>query len=105
MHLPTAVAGIALTYLTIPEGWVSRIFANVGIKIAYTWIGITVALVFIGIPFVCQVYSRFLKRLKKSMREAAAMFGASVLYLFSVIFLKPSGTYSRFYHGFCEVYR
>jgi sulfate transport system permease protein len=50
--LPTAVAGIALTHLTVPEGWVGSIFAKAGIKIAYTRIGITVALVFIGIPFV-----------------------------------------------------
>ena len=50
--LPTAVAGIALTHLTIPEGWVGQIFSKIGVKIAYTRIGITVALVFIGIPFV-----------------------------------------------------
>jgi sulfate transport system permease protein len=50
--LPTAVAGISLTHLTVKNGWVGSIFARFGISIAYTRIGITVALVFIGIPFV-----------------------------------------------------
>ena len=85
--LPTAVAGIALTHLTIPEGWVGRIFANVGIKIAYTRIGITVALVFIGIPFVVRSVQPVLEKVEKEYEEAAAMFGASrTRILFSVIF-------------------
>ena len=50
--LPTAVAGIALTSLTADGGLVGKYFARFGIKIAYTKIGITVALVFVGIPFV-----------------------------------------------------
>lgn len=50
--LPTAVAGISLTHLTVQNGWIGSIFAKVGIEIAYTRIGITAALVFIGIPFV-----------------------------------------------------
>ena len=85
--LPTAVAGIALTHLTIPEGWVGRIFANVGIKIAYTRIGITVALVFIGIPFVVRSVQPVLEKVEKEYEEAAAMFGASrTRIFFSVIF-------------------
>ncbi len=85
--LPTAVAGIALTHLTIPEGWVGRIFANVGIKIAYTRIGITVALVFIGIPFVVRSVQPVLEKVEKEYEEAAAMFGASLTRIFfSVIF-------------------
>ncbi len=85
--LPTAVAGIALTHLTIPEGWVGRIFANVGIKIAYTRIGITVALVFIGIPFVVRSVQPVLEKVEKEYEEAAAMFGASrTCIFFSVIF-------------------
>ena len=50
--LPTAVAGISLTSLTSDKGLVGSFFANFGIKIAYTRIGITVALIFVGIPFV-----------------------------------------------------
>lgn len=85
--LPTAVAGIALTHLTIPEGWVGRIFANVGIKIAYTRIGITVALVFIGIPFVVRSVQPVLEKVEKEYEEAAAMFVASrTCIFFSVIF-------------------
>ena len=85
--LPTAVAGIALTHLTIPEGWVGRIFANVGIKIAYTRIGITVALVFIGIPFVVRSVQPVLEKVEKEYEDAAAMFGASRTHIFfSVIF-------------------
>lgn len=85
--LPTAVAGIALTHLTIPEGWVGRIFANVGIKIAYTRIGITVALVFIGIPFVVRSVQPVLEKVEKEYEEAAAMFGASrTRIFFGVIF-------------------
>ena len=85
--LPTAVAGIALTHLTIPEGWVGRIFANVGIKIAYTRIGITVALVFIGIPFVVRSVQPVLEKVEKEYEEAAAMFGAArTCIFFSVIF-------------------
>ena len=82
-----SVAGIALTHLTIPEGWVGRIFANVGIKIAYTRIGITVALVFIGIPFVVRSVQPVLEKVEKEYEEAAAMFGASrTRIFFSVIF-------------------
>ena len=85
--LPTAVAGIALTYLTIPEGWVGRIFANVGIKIAYTWIGITVALVFIGIPFVVRSVQPVLEKVEKEYEDGAAMFRAyRTRIFFSVIF-------------------
>ena len=81
--LPTAVAGIALTHLTIPEGWVGQIFS----KIAYTRIGITVALVFIGIPFVVRSVQPVLEKVEKEYEEAAAMFGASrTRIFFSVIF-------------------
>lgn len=83
--LPTAVAGIALTHLTIPEGWVGRIFANVGIKIAYTRIGITVALVFIGIPFVVRSVQPVLEKVEKEYEEAAAMFGASRTRIFFIV--------------------
>lgn len=85
--LPTAVAGIALTHLTTPDGWVGSIFAKAGIKIAYTRIGITVALVFIGIPFVVRSVQPVLEKVEKEYEEAAAMFGASHIHtFFSVIF-------------------
>ena len=85
--LPTAVAGIALTHLTITEGWVGQIFSKIGVKIAYTRIGITVALVFIGIPFVVRSVQPVLEKVEKEYEEAAAMFGASrTRIFFSVIF-------------------
>lgn len=85
--LPTAVAGIALTHLTVPEGWVGRIFAGAGIKIAYTRIGITIALVFIGIPFVVRSVQPVLEKVDREYEEAAAMFGASrTQTFFQVIF-------------------
>jgi sulfate transport system permease protein len=85
--LPTAVAGIALTHLTVPEGWVGKIFAKAGIKIAYTRIGITVALVFIGIPFVVRSVQPVLEKVEKEYEEAAAMFGASRVQIFFRVIL------------------
>lgn len=53
--LPTAVAGIALTYLYSDKGWIGSVFAEWGMKIAYTRIGIIIAMIFVGIPFVVKV--------------------------------------------------
>lgn len=75
--LPTAVAGIALTSLTADTGMIGSIFAKFGIKIAYTRIGIVVALVFIGIPFVVRAVQPVLEKLDSSYEEAATVLGAS----------------------------
>ena len=64
--LPTAVAGIALTSLTADTGLIGKFFARFGIHIAYTRIGITVALVFIGIPFVVRTVQPVLEKLDPS---------------------------------------
>lgn len=74
--LPTAVAGIALTSLTSDEGLAGSFFARFGIKIAYTRIGITVALIFIGIPFVVRSVQPVLEKLDGSYEEAAMVLGA-----------------------------
>lgn len=74
--LPTAVAGISLTHLTVENGWVGRIFAKAGIQIAYTRIGITVALVFIGIPFVVRAVQPVLEKIDLQYEEAAHILGA-----------------------------
>ncbi len=75
--LPTAVAGISLTHLTTVNGWVGRIFFNLfGIKIAYTRIGITTALVFIGIPFVVRAVQPVLEKVDHECEEAAMLLGA-----------------------------
>lgn len=74
--LPTAVAGMALTYLTSDAGWIGSFFSKFGIKIAYTRIGITVALVFVGIPFVVRAVQPVLEKLDPSYEEAAGVLGA-----------------------------
>jgi sulfate transport system permease protein len=77
--LPTAVAGIALTALYGPSGWIGRWFEAVGIKIAYTPLGITLALVFVGLPFVVRVVQPVLAEVERELEEAAATLGASRL--------------------------
>jgi len=74
--LPTAVAGIALTTIYAPTGWVGKLFQPLGIKIAYTPIGITIALIFIGLPFVVRTVQPVLQDLEKDVEEAAVMLGA-----------------------------
>lgn len=80
--LPTAVAGIALTALTSDQGLVGKFFAQFGIKIAYTKIGITVALVFVGIPFVVRAVQPVLEKLDASYEEAAGVLGAKPFTIF-----------------------
>ena len=75
--LPTAVAGISLTSLTADTGLIGGFFVKFGVKIAYTRIGITVAMVFIGIPFVVRAVQPVLEKLDQSYEEAAAVLGAS----------------------------
>ncbi len=74
--LPTAVAGIALTALYVPAGWVGSLFAPYGIAIAYTPVGIWIALVFIGMPFVVRTVQPVLEDLSREVEEAAATLGA-----------------------------
>ncbi|WP_298770516.1 sulfate ABC transporter permease subunit CysT [uncultured Fibrobacter sp.] len=85
--LPTAVAGIALTALTADTGLVGGFFANFGIKIAFTRIGITVALVFIGIPFVVRAVQPVLEKLDPAYEEAAGVLGASRTRIFWKVIL------------------
>jgi sulfate transport system permease protein len=75
--LPTAVAGIALTSLYAENGWIGRGLALVGIRVAFTPLGIFVALVFIGLPFVVRTVQPVLEDLDKEMEEAAASLGAN----------------------------
>ena len=80
--LPTAVAGISLTYLYSDKGWIGAAFSQVGIKIAYTRIGITIAMIFIGIPFVVRTVQPVLEKLDRQYEEAASMLGAGRTYTF-----------------------
>ncbi len=85
--LPTAVAGISLTHLTTANGWVGAFFAKFCVTIAYTRLGITVALVFIGIPFVVRSVQPVLEKFDRQYEEAAAILGANRLVTFwKVIF-------------------
>jgi sulfate/thiosulfate transport system permease protein len=74
--LPTAVAGIALTTLYASNGWIGSYLDPLGIKISYTWVGITVALIFIGLPFVVRTVQPVLDDLEVEVEEAAASLGA-----------------------------
>lgn len=75
--LPTAVAGITLTTLYAENGWIGQIFAKWGIKISYTPLGIIIALIFIGLPFVVRTVQPVLEDLNPELEEAAASLGAS----------------------------
>ena len=77
--LPTAVAGIALAALYGPEGWIGAPLARLGIKVAYTPLGILVALVFVGLPFVVRSVQPLVADLDGELEEASATLGASRL--------------------------
>lgn len=94
--LPTAVAGISLTYLTTDSGWIGSFFAKFGIQIAYTRLGITFALIFVGIPFVVRSIQPVLEKLDPSYEEAASVLGASRTRIFwKVIFPEVYRPYVR----------
>jgi sulfate transport system permease protein len=75
--LPTAVAGIALTSLYAKNGWIGHLLEPLGIKIAFTPIGIIIALIFIGLPFVVRTVQPVMEEIRKEVEEAAATLGAN----------------------------
>jgi len=85
--LPTAVAGITLTTLYSQNGWIGKIFDVFHIKIAFTPLGIIVALTFIGLPFVVRMVQPVLQNMEKEVEEAAASLGASRLQIFGKVVL------------------
>jgi sulfate/thiosulfate transport system permease protein len=85
--LPTAVAGIALTSLYAKNGWIGGLFDDYGIRIAFTPLGIIIALTFIGLPFVVRTVQPVLQDLEKDVEEAAASLGASRRQTFSKVIL------------------
>src|SRR5437763_633086 len=74
--LPTAVAGIALTALYSDTGWIGGLLAPLGIRVAYTPLGILVALIFVGLPFVVRTVEPVLRELDGELEAAAALLGA-----------------------------
>lgn len=75
--LPTAVAGIALTSLYAPTGWIGQYLEPLGIQVAYTPLGITLALIFIGLPFVVRTVQPVLSDVETELEEAASALGAT----------------------------
>jgi len=74
--LPTAVAGIALTALYAPNGWLGHAFDAFGVRIAYTQLGVGIAMVFVGFPFVVRTLQPVLESMDRDMEEAAESLGA-----------------------------
>ena len=85
--LPTAVAGIALTSLYAPTGWIGQYLEPLGIKVAYSPIGITLALIFIGLPFVVRTVQPVLADLETELEEAASALGATRLQIATKVIL------------------
>jgi len=85
--LPTAVAGIALTALYAPNSWLGEPLAALGIKVAFTPLGVLIALIFIGLPFVVRTVQPVLEDLDKELEEAAASLGASRWQAFTKVLL------------------
>ncbi len=77
--LPTAVAGIALAAIYAPNGWIGSLAAKVGLKIAFTPLGVVLALIFIGLPFVVRTVQPVLEETERDIEEAAALLGPSRL--------------------------
>jgi sulfate transport system permease protein len=77
--LPTAVAGITLTSIYAPNGWIGRLLEPYGVQVAFTRAGVTLALVFIGLPFVVRTLQPVIESLDLEVEEAAASLGATRL--------------------------
>lgn len=74
--LPTAVAGIALAAIYAPNGWIGGLLAPLGIQIGYTPLGVPLALIFVGLPFVVRTVQPVLSEMERELEEAAALLGA-----------------------------
>ncbi|WP_107045891.1 sulfate ABC transporter permease subunit CysT [Sphingomonas sp. STIS6.2] len=85
--LPTAVAGIALVSLYAENGWIGSLLAPLGIRVAYTPLGVVVALIFIGLPFIVRSVQPVLADLGADVEEAAATLGATRWQTFSRVIL------------------
>lgn len=85
--LPTSVAGISLTAIYSSNGWLGRPLEAIGIKAAYSRLGIVIALTFIGLPFVVRTVQPVLEEMDKDMEEAAASLGANRRQIFTRVIL------------------
>jgi len=85
--LPTAVSGIALTTVFSAHGWIGRYLEPLGIKVAYTWLGVTLALTLISMPFAVRALQPALLEVQRDLEDAAETLGASRFYAFRRIIL------------------
>jgi sulfate transport system permease protein len=85
--LPTAVSGIALTAVFAENGWIGQHLAPFGIKVAYTWIGVVVALTLIGLPFVVRSVQPAIAEVQRDLEDAAETLGAGRFTIFRRIVL------------------
>jgi sulfate/thiosulfate transport system permease protein len=85
--LPTAVSGIALATVFAPNGWLGEQLARLGVQVAYTWVGIVIALTLIGLPFVVRSVQPALEEVDVSLEEAAESLGASRWMVFRRVIL------------------
>jgi sulfate transport system permease protein len=85
--LPTAVAGIALTALYTPNGWLGRFFEGAGVRAAFSPLGVVIALTFVSLPFVIRTVGPVLADFEREQEEAAATLGASRLVAFRRVIL------------------
>lgn len=85
--LPTAVAGITLTTLYSENGWIGQLLEPLNIKVAFTPLGISIALTFIGLPFVVRMVQPVLQNIEKELEEAAESLGASHFQIFQKVIL------------------
>jgi len=87
--LPTSVAGLVLATVYSPNGWLGQLFTPFGLKIAYTRLGVFVAMLFISLPFVVRTLQPVLQELEPEVEEAAASLGASQGQIFWRVILPP----------------
>jgi sulfate/thiosulfate transport system permease protein len=80
--LPTAVSGIALATVFAANGWIGQYLEPMGIKVAYTWLGITVALTLIGMPFVVRTVQPAIQEVQRDLEDAAETLGAGRFHVF-----------------------
>lgn len=85
--LPTAIAGIALSALYVPNGWMGQILEPLGIKVAFTPLGIGLALLFVGLPFTVRTVEPVLEDMDREIEEAAASLGATRWQTFTKVLL------------------
>ncbi len=85
--LPTAVSGIALATVFAPNGWLGMQLERIGVQVAYTWVGVVVALTLIGLPFVVRSVQPALEEVDVSLEEAAESLGASRWMVFRRVIL------------------